>query len=423
MTRRWRLRDGRDEGSIMIALFGVMVVTFIVVLGLSTMVLQEKVARHDRNFEQALAAAETGLSKLVTQIKASPYAASVSPVSGSDSSTGTSYTASATGGNGSWTLTASGTAAGSATPVTRTLTQTVSVAPLLAYPLFGTTSVTIGGGTANGVDTYDSAVSSAVCGTDGSASSMGTSNVRMCTPASPALGRIGTDGPLTFPGTALNNIAGADVYNTGTAGYPNPNNTGSCAGDATTCAAAGSKVLTFPSALSFPLSSQCSKGVGAGATAYDGGLALAANAVYSFTNVTLNATAIANLANLSGSTLVICFSGTLDVVPTVPLNTTTTSLLPLRLEPRAPSTLILISTSGSGTPKINLNSGLGTASSLSAVVYAPNANCTATAHVDLYGALVCGKVTAPSGINVHYDTEVGKIPFDQPVTVSAWRES
>jgi hypothetical protein len=407
-----------DSGSILIAMLGIMVITFIVVIGMTTMVISEKVTRHDRNFEQSLAAAETGLGKLLTQVKAAPLATSVPALSGSDAGTSTAWSATATGGSGHWVLTATGTANGSGTTVTRTITQSVDVTDLLAHPLFGTTSLTLGGGSASGVDGYDSGVDSSVCAGDGSPQSMGYSSARMCTHASPATGRIGTNGPLTLPSAALANLDGADVYGVGTPGYPDPLDTGSCAGDATTCASG--KLSTHADPLSFPLSSQCSQGVGAGAAAYDGSLALAANAVYSFTDVTLNATAIANLANLSGSTLVICFSGTLDVVPAVPLNTAVQTLLPLRLAPRAPSTLILISTAGS--PKVRLNAGLGLPSSLSAVVYAPNATCSATAHDDLYGALICGSISAPSGIDVHYDTQVGKLAFDQPVTVSAWRE-
>ena len=417
MTPRLRPRD--DQGNIVLALLGILIITSIIAVTMTQVVIGAKLSRHDRNRQLALTAAETGLSRMVTLVKAAPYASAVSPVSGSDSSTSTSWSATASGGSGHWVVKAVGSATGSASPVTRTLTQQVDVTDLLAHPLFGVTSLTVGGGAASSVDTYDSAADSSVCSATGTASTMGsTSTTRMCTHASPAQGRAGTNGPLTFPSASLGNVDGLDVYAAGVPGYPSSAATGSCAGDATTCASG--KVATSPSGLSFPLSSQCANGIGAGAAAYDGSLALAANAVYSFTDVTLNATAIANLANLSGSTLVICFSGTLDVVPTVPVNSTVQTLLPLRLAPRAPSTLVLISTSG--TPKVRLNAGLTLPSSLSAVVYAPNAACTASAHVDLYGALVCGTVSAPAGIDVHYDTEVGKMPFDQPVSVSRWRE-
>ncbi len=416
---RLRRQPGED-GNIMIALVGIMMISFIVLVGFAQILLSEKLSRHDRNFEQSLAAAETGLGKMLTVVKANPYATSVAPIAGTDSSTQTDYAASATGSAGQWVLTSTGTARSGATTVRRTVTQTVSVRALLSNPLFATTSLTVGGGNNSGIDTYDSSVSSSVCSPSGGAQSMGYTGARMCTPAAPALGRAGTNGPLTFPGASLSSVQGVDIYDSGVAGHSDPGDKGVCAGDSSTCAAVGSSVTLHEDPLDFPLSSQCAQGIGAGAAAYDGSLALAANAVYSFTNVTLNATAIANLSNLSGSTLVICFSGELDILPTVPLNTTVETLLPLRLAPRPPSTLILISTSGS--PTVKLNAGLPLASSLSAVVYAPNAACSATAHVDLYGAMVCGSVSAPNGINVHYDTKVGSIPFDQPVTVSAWRE-
>jgi Tfp pilus assembly protein PilX len=419
-----RFRGQDEDGNILIAMLGIVIVTFICLIGMTQMVLSEKVSRHDRNFEQALAAAETGLDKLLTQVRATPLVASVPPVTGSDAGTSTTYSAIATGGSGHWQLTSRGTATGSSNTVTRTIVQKVDVDNLLAQPLFGTESVTIGGaGTASGVDVYDSAVSSSVCAANGSAQSMGYNGARMCTHATPALGQIGTNGPLTLPGAALSNVSGADIFDTGVAGYPDPDDKGTCVGDSAACAAVGTTVTKHEDPLDFPLSTLCANGVGAGAAAYDGSLALAANAVYSFTDVTLNATAIANLQNISGSQLVICFSGELDILPVLPINSTIETLVPLRLAPRAPSTLILISTApASGKPTIKLNTGLAVASSVSAVIYAPNADCTATAHVDIYGALVCGTISAPSGINVHYDTEVGKIAFDQPITVSDWRE-
>lgn len=414
MTRR---RGAGDDGSIVMVLLGMMVLLMVITAALAQFLLVERVSRNDRDFEQALAAAETGLAQMVTAIRASPMAASVAPVSGTDATTRMSYAASAAGSNGHWLITATGHPTSGTRP-TRTITQQVDVTGLLNQPLFGTTSVTVGGGSASAVDTYDSAVSSAVCSTTGAASSMTATDTRMCTPATPARGSVGTNGPLTFPGAALANVAGVDVYNAGVAGAPNPLNTGRCVADAATCSAA----RTHTSALSFPLSSLCANGIGAGTSSYTGSLALAANAVYSFRDVTLNATAVANLANLSGSTLVICFSGRLDIVPDVALNAVLTQALPARYAPRAPSTLLLIGV-GSGTPTVRLNAGRSQPSMLSAVVYAPTATCTATEHVDLYGVLVCGTVTAPAGISVHYDTQVGALAFDQPVTVQNWREN
>jgi hypothetical protein len=120
----------------------------------------------------------------------------------------------------------------------------------------------------------------------------------------------------------------------------------------------------------------------------------------------------------------------LTIPPLVPLNSTVANLVPLRLDPRPPSTLLLVSTCNSATgqapcsntPTINFGLGLSTETSLSAVVYAPNAACSANGHVDLYGVLVCDTVTANSGVNVHYDAQLGSLAFDRPVTISGWHE-
>lgn len=410
-------RKTDDEGQIVMVLLGMMVLLMVCTAAMAQFLMVERVSKHDRDFNHALAAAETGLSKMVTAIKASPFAASVADISGTDATTNMTFLAQAQGTNGHWVITSNGRPITGGT-VSRTITQQVDVTGLLNKPLFGTTSVTIGGGSASGVDTYDSALNSAVCTASGSASSMTASGTRMCAHASPAVGSVGTNGPMTFPSAALPNVAGVEIYNAGIAGAPNPLSTGRCVGDSTTCAAA----RQHTAALTFPLSTLCANGIGAGTTSYTGSFALAANTVYSFRDITLNATAIANLANVSGSTLVLCFSGRLEVIPDVPLNAELSQAVPVRYAPRAPSTLLLIGV-GSDTPTVRLNAGRSQPSMLSAVLYAPTATCSATGHVDLYGVMVCGTVTAPSGLNVHYDTQVGSLAFDQPVTVQNWREN
>ncbi|HVU75028.1 MAG TPA: hypothetical protein VHE83_18835, partial [Mycobacteriales bacterium] len=410
------------------------------------LVTSEKVSRHEVAFEQSLEGAEAGLDLMAAQVRANPLATSFANIDSSVAATGAVYHVTATGSNGSWTITSRGTQTYARKTVTRTLTETVSVGKLLNYPLFADTNLTLGGASGkSGVDNYDSKVSSDVCTTGGTQTTMlqllGTPDLRMCHQTSPTLGAVATNGTFSAVGTDINNVSEADIYNAASAGSNDPDATGKCVGDTTTCNS--SNVVTRADKLSYPLANVCQNGIGAGATAYDGSFALAANAVYNFTNVTLNATAIANLGNLSGSQIVICFSGDLDLVPAVPINSTVTSVLPPIVDPRPPATLLLISTSGAcptgspvyvcisnGTgPRVNfgLDPALGSTlsalpTSLSAVVYAPNAQCTASGHVDVYGAVVCGSLTAPSGFDVHYDTELGSTPFTQPVTVSNWRE-
>jgi hypothetical protein len=436
----------RENGNVLLAMFGLLALASVSTVILARLVSSEKVSRHDVAFEQSLQGAEAGLDLMAAQIQANPLSSSFSPVTGSVAATGATYTVTASGANGAWTVTAKGTQTYAQSTVSRTLTETVTVGNLLNVPLFADTNLTLGGGSGkSGVDTYSSAVSSDVCANGGSQVSMlqaiGVPDLRMCTPATPGLGAAATNGTFSAVGTDVSNLAEADIYNAPASGVSNPDATGRCVGDTGTCASAN--VVTRTDRLTYPLANVCQSGIGGGATAYDGSFALAANAVYSFSNVTLNATAVANLANLAGSQIVICFSGDLDLVPAVPLNSTPSSTNLLDLNPRPPSTLLLISTSGAcptsspvytcisnGTgPRVNfgLNPALGSTlsvlpTSLSAVVYAPNAQCTASGHVDVYGAVVCGALTAPSGFNVHYDTQLGNMSFTRPVTVSSWRE-
>jgi hypothetical protein len=414
-------RGDAEQGSILIAMLGVLVLTGVATLGISALIGGQKLARHDVAYTQALAAAEAGLDQLAAQIRQDPLHSSFSPINGTDPQTSATYQAAATGSAGHWVVDSKGTATRGTSTVTREVQENVDAGQLLSRPLVGVDSVALKSSGNSGVDNYDSNANSDVCDVNGGQQSMTYSGTRMCHQTSPALGPVTTDGSLTMTGSDINNVSEADIYNAPVVGYTNPDAIGTCVGDATTCNS--SKVKTYTDKLDFPVADVCQNGIGAGASAYDGSYALAANAVYNFTDVTLNATAIANLANLSNSQLVICFSGTLTVPSLVPLNSTVANLVPLRLDPRPPSTLVLVSTSnGSNTPVVDLGAGLATETSLSAVIYAPNATCKATGHVDVYGALVCDTVTANAGLDVHYDTQLGSLPFDRPVTISHWHE-
>jgi len=429
---RRRVREN-DEGSIVMAMLAIVVVTGLLTLGLATILSSHLAARHDVAFESALAGAERGLDELVAQAKANPTAASFPAITGT-AGTGTTYSASATAVAGGWLVDATGTATNHGRTVTRHIQATVSVGDLLSVPLFGKSSLNLGSTGPSAVDRYDSNVSSDVCTTSGATASMSDSDTRMCTHAAQAFGTAVTNGPLTMRAVDLSSTSGVSIFNAPVPGFVDPSATGTCVGDAGVCAAVGTTVLTHHERLDFPLSTVCSQGIGAGTVAYTGTTALAANAVYSFTNVTMSATAIANLANVAGSQIIICFNGTLTIPAGLSLNSsvkcsavTNPSCTPTRLNPRPPSTLLLISTSGgSGTPAVSLGAGSSSETSLSAVVYAPNADCAATGHVDVYGLLVCGSITAAGGVDVHYDTEIDQLSstagFDRPVTVSGWRE-
>jgi hypothetical protein len=425
------VRRGDDSGSIVMAMLAIVVVTGLLTLGLATILSSHLAARHDVAFESALTGAERGLDELVAQAKANPSAASFPAITGT-AGTGVSYSATATALPGGWLVDSTGTATSQGRTVTRHIQATVSVGDLLSIPLFGKSGLNVGATGPSAVDRYDSSISSDVCTSSGTASSMDSADTRMCNHAAQPFGAAVTDGPLTMRLVDLSSMSGVSIFNAPVPGFNDPDATGACSGEI--CGAVGSSVTLHHERLDFPLSKVCSQGIGAGAVAYSGTTALAANAVYSFTNVTLNATAIANLANVAGSQIIICFNGTLTIPAGLSLNSTvkcspvtTPSCTPAQLKPRPPSTLLLIGAAGgSGTPTVNFGAGSSSETSVSAVVYAPNANCTASGHVDVYGVVVCGSVSASAGLDVHYDAQIDQLNstagFDRPVTVSGWRE-
>ena len=425
-----RLSGAGDEGSIVLALFAMMVVSGLLTVGLATIVNAHSLARHDTAFESALTGAEEGLDELVAQVKASPTSTSFAPASGTTTA-GVAYQATATVSGSSWLIDATGTATSAGKTVTRHIQATVTVRNLLSdsqgssVPLFGKTAVNLG--TQSGVDRYDSTIGSDVCDTSGNQVSMGATNTRMCQPAAPRFGHLATDGTLTMKSLDLPNIAEADISTAPAAGSGDPDATGNCGGDGGVCGAIGGEVQLKQDRLEYPVdTSLCSQGIGGGVTAYDGSTVLTANTVFNFSDVTLSANAVADLNNVAGSRIIICFNGTLTLPPLVPLNATTSPGHPLLLDPRPPTSLLLISTANSHQdPVVNFGGGLPGETSVSAVIYAPNADCIAAAHVDVYGSLICGQVSAPGGLDVHYDTQTasfGNSTFDRAVTVSNWHE-
>jgi hypothetical protein len=259
---------------------------------------------------------------------------------------------------------------------------------------------------------------------------LGLAATTMCTPPAASTGPAATNGSLTAVGTELGNFSEVDIDDSPPTGYTNADATGTCVGDPVACAS--SSVVRSTTALSYPASTACSNGIGVDASAISGSNYLAAGAVYAVNgtgNLTLNAAVTANLSNLAASAITLCFSGNL-LVPslgaagvTVPWNSYVYSALPLRYAPRPPATLSLIDTASSGSGStITIGDGLNPETVLSAVIYAPFATCVVSGHLDLYGVLICGSLSAPGGVSVHYDKQLATATAEQTVTVSNWHE-
>ena len=423
--------SAQEEGSIMLAMLGIVILTSVVTVGLASIVNGQVQSRHDEAFAQALSGAETGLDSMVGLIKAAPTTTSHDPISGTNSSTGASYRATATYSSGTWVVDSVGSwTSASGHVLTREVQETVTVRGLYSVPLFGDSALTMG--TGSSVDEYDS-------GTNGSAAPtscaqlpntgiLGLVATTMCVPPASSYGPAATNGNLTMTGTDLTKFSEVDIDDSAVTGYSNPDALGTCVGDTTACAS--TSVVRSTTTLTYPDSTLCSSGIGVNASAVTGSNYLAAGAVYNVIgNLTLNAAVTANLSNLSSSAITLCFNGNL-LVPslgasgvTLPWNSYLYTALPVRYAPRPPSTLMLIDTAASGTSStITIGDGLNQETALSAVIYAPHAHCVISGHLDLYGGMVCGSISAPAGISLHYDKQLANLTTQQTVTVSNWRE-
>lgn len=446
MTRIWTLLSSKgraeaatkDEGSIVMAMLGLVIMSSVATIGLASVVNGQKQTRHDNAFAQALTGAESGLDAMVAQIKASPTVTSFTPLTATNTTTGASYTVSATATSTGWTVDSVGHATTQTDTITREIKEDVSVTGVYSVPLFGHSALTLG--TGSGVSEYDSGANGAAANSscavlpDTGLLGTGLAATTMCQPPSNGAGPAATDGSLTMTGTDLSNFSEVDIDNAKIAGSTDPERMGTCVGDSVACAS--SQVKTSPQSLNYPASTLCANGIGINASAIAGSNYLAAGAVYQVLgDLTLNAAVVANLNNLSASGITLCFNGNL-IVPSlgaagvsVPWNATVNSVLPLTYAPRPPSTLTLIDTATSyGSSTIYLGDGLNTETALSAVIYAPYATCSVTGHLDLYGDMVCGSVSAntavsgATGIDVHYDKQLNSEGSEHVVTVGNWRE-
>lgn len=427
MTRR---RNG-EQGSIMLALLGIVIVTSVVTVGLATVVSGQVHSRHDTAFAEALTGAETGLDSMVSRIKAAPGLLSHDSISGTNSATGATYRTSAANNGGTWVVDSVGSSTmPNGSVVTREVQEDVTINGLYSVPLFGDSTLTMG--TGSGVNEYDSGSNGSsvptVCAALPDTGVLGLATTTMCLPPISSTGPAATNGNLTMVGTDVASFSQVNIDDSAVTGYTNPDAKGTCIGDAAACAS--TSVVRSTSALSYPASTACSSGIGVNASAISGSNYLAAGAVYNVTgNLTLNTAVTANLSNLSSSAITLCFSTNL-LIPslgaagvTVPWNSYVYSALPLDYTPRPPSTLMLIDTATSASSStITIGDGLNPETALSGVIYAPNATCVVSGHLDLYGAMICGSVSAPGGISVHYDKQLAGSTAEQTVTVSNWRE-
>jgi type II secretory pathway pseudopilin PulG len=436
MNTIWRKTHSDDRGSIILALLAVIILTGVATVGLATAITGQTQTRRDNAFTQSLNSAETGLDSLVAEVKANPTAASIAPLTGTDPKTGSTYSGTAVcqtsggcaGATATWLVKASGTASRAGHAITRTVEEKVDLTSVYSVPLFGKTALNVGNN--SGVNTYtNNQVGSATAGNEESIGSLlGLSLINLWEPKDTTPGDAATDGTFTVTGTQ-------NTSDFSQVGLNGPAANGNCNGS--TCP---SNVVPIDGTLNMPAPAQCANGIDVGENLVNGSgnTVLSDGAVYDILSAAqgaspliLNTNMTQNLATGQGDmTLCTDLPITIPSLPTVGGLVTADSAfnmnclpvtIPLSCVPNDPETFNLIE---EGTGALNFGtSGTGT-TILSGVIYAPNASCTITGNVIIYGTLICGSVNAGTGasLTINYDDELQDDQTLETVEESNWTE-
>jgi hypothetical protein len=433
---RHRILQARanDEGSLMLAMFAILVISSLTVVIAATVVTGAKQSLQDQRFEQALEVAEVGLSQMNSLIQSNPKAVSMAPLTGTTTDGG-SYSVSATKSNYTWTVTSAGTSTGGALAKTRTVQDQVSVTPLFNMAAFGKVEITFLGG--NGADSYNSNLNSDICAASigynsspsanyvdpGPAANAGTSSaqtdISMCQPT--RLGAAGTNGELSLQGGVADRIDAANIYNAKDhITDPLPNATGTCVGVTATCNLFSTGRLTYTrEPVPFPNINTCDFPAGSSPVASNGGGTFGGRA-YNLSDVTLDGSTV--FTGTVTQPTILCISGKLTVSPQQLINftpgghiiapSTTNALIP-----RPPASLLIYVT-GTSDSEVTM----GDHASISAAIYAPHAAIVCGPQGNIYGSLVANSIDNKGGWNFHYDDALRDQMANAPVRISNWVE-
>jgi hypothetical protein len=173
--RRYGPRASRnDQGSIILALLGIVILTTVASVGLVAVVNGQNQTRHDNRFAQALNNAESGVDAMVAKIKAtdalnSPtqallqtptlnqagvYSVTAKPANTVDETGAAAYT--------TWIITSIGKAKVAGLTITRVVQQTVKITHSYTTPIDGTNQLSLPSGSK--VTTYTRGDGDATCG-------------------------------------------------------------------------------------------------------------------------------------------------------------------------------------------------------------------------------------------------------------------
>jgi len=462
-----RLRGRRDEGSVVLALLAMMMVSSLVFVILATVVHGEKQNRFDRNFEQALLLAEAGHSQIQSFIQSNGASSPAEVASFAQPE----FTAVGSGGsNGAgveWTplltrVTAEGTYSVRATRTTlaqgrqtyytwnieaegvaadgrtRNIESEMRVRSVFGLAAFGKIVMNMAGD--NFADSFYSTEPitplgvpgrTEVCLLGGSSSSswanMGTpTNARssveanMCDLADRGQGTVGTNGRLDLQGNTVASVNRMEIYNARERVVdPLPDATGYCQGPPNACE---NLLTTVPQTLYYyrepielPPINGCTFPAASVPTSSNGGGAFGASS-YDIQDITLDGNTV--FTGTSAIPTVLCVRGNFRVANQQLVNFVNagTAAAP-RWVPRRPGTLFIFLTGGA-----NSEVSIGGQAALSAALYAPNNDIRCDAQGNMFGSMVGNTISCQGGFRFHYDQTLGDNLTFPAVRAQNWRE-
>lgn len=420
MVRMIRRRASGDEGSLMVAMLAMLVVSALVAVTFATISTGQKQTRFDTSFERALQVAEFGLDEMAALVQANPTAPDghFPDIEGEVEAGGT-YTTVASKSGDIWLIESQGV-----TPEgeQRRIQAQLATETLFNLAVFGKIFVDFNGG--NGAASYDSAVSSAVChaGTSTPANVVaGDFSVEMCHQT--GSGIVATNGNLKLKGQASTDADAVEIHFAKDVEYldglePLEGATGTCEGVPETCSSYDTfvtvdgesrrKLSYHRKPIELPTITVCD---GLGAASSFAGSGTLGGGVFNFTDVTLRENTV--FTGTPDNPTVICMSGKLTVPSHNAVNFEASGTAP-----RPPGSLIILNRyAGSGT-----GLDLGTHAAISAAIYAPDASFQGGSQGNVFGSLVCNSIDNTGGWNFHYDQALSDVGINAPVRLTDWTE-
>ena len=167
---RGRRCGADDAGSLMFALFGVLVVTIAMVATLAMVAANQRTTRKDQRFSAAGQGADAGVQEAYLAIRSLPTSSTSTSLSGNTTINGTPYTWTATRSSATslaWTVSSAATKVGTGPEQStlRTVKAVVDQQPLFSLAVFGDTIVDF-----HGSATSTPAAGKGIVGTNGNTS-------------------------------------------------------------------------------------------------------------------------------------------------------------------------------------------------------------------------------------------------------------